>query len=315
MQHILLGRQITTLGGFPYAADTLDACTVRAKELGIAIRDDGPVTTFPCMAAYVGGDIVAGLVAIGVTKLAAPLLFLDVGTNGELVLVTEHGMVAASTAAGPCFEGMTISCGMRAAHGAIEQVKLDGPVALEVIGGGRPKGICGSGLLDAVAELRRVNLVNERSRLQAADTAGVAERYRNHLFESRGKRHFRLHDGLSLSQEDIRQVQLAKAAIRAGIELLLTECCIEAAGLKKVVVAGAFGFHLREQSLLEIGMLPRLVGRKTHFVGNSSLEGAVRALLHPGTMEEAAGIARAARVVDLSQVPAFPTVFCREMRF
>lgn len=402
MQHIFLNKEIKGLGEYPYKAETLDAVSLPAKELGVSIPEFAMVTTFPCISAYVGGDIVSGLVAIHhlttnrKTDLSTPsifpggkelpALFLDIGTNGEMVLLLNDRMIATSTAAGPCFEGMTISSGMRASEGAIEHVSLgekfatvhphldlphqgggiqgndeySPPLAggvrgggelsqlyFDVIGGGKPQGICGSGLLDAVSELLRVGLVNSKGRLQSPDgrndipqqnynqippnkggeggcrsTSSIKEslycntiKYKNNLFENDGKRFFRLTDNVSISQEDIRQVQLAKAAIRAGVEILLATCNIKPEELKTVIIAGAFGYHLKEENLFRTGFLPELKESRLLYVGNSSLEGVVRTLLNKELISKAVHIAKTTQVLELSQNPEFESVFVREMHF
>lgn len=308
MQHIFFKKEIKGIGEYPYQAETLDLCTATAQELLIDIPANAPVVTFPCISAYVGGDIVSGLMAIDIKSVELPALFLDIGTNGEIALVLNDSIVASSTAAGPCFEGMTISSGMRAGTGAIEHVRFDDRLYLDVIGGGQPKGICGSGLLNLVSELVRIGLINSSGRLQAPDN-------KNNLFVRDGKRFFRLTDNVLISQEDIRQVQLAKAAIRAGVEVLLAGCNVKAGGIRTVVIAGGFGYHLNEKSLFGIGLLPELPNAKLSFVGNSSLEGAARVLLNQKLVSDAVRIARTAQVVELSQTPDFESVFIREMRF
>jgi uncharacterized 2Fe-2S/4Fe-4S cluster protein (DUF4445 family) len=184
----------------------------------------------------------------------------------------------------------------------------------DVIGGGKPRGICGSGLVEAVSELVRVGLVNSRGRLQSIGS-DIAVKYGKHLFEKDGRRYFRLAENVSISQEDIRQVQLAKAAIRAGIEILLTSHNLKPEDLKTVIIAGAFGYHLSKESLFGIGILPALTQAKFSFVGNSSLEGAVQALLNKKLLHDASRIARTVRVTELSQFPAFENIFVREMHF
>lgn len=315
MQHIFLNKDIKSIGEFPYNAEVLDEYTTTAVDLGIEMASYGPVTTLPCISAYVGGDIVSGLLALTHRGLCAPAIFLDIGTNGELALILEDRIVATSTAAGPCFEGMTISSGMRAAEGAVEHVRLGEDLSLDVIGGGPVRGICGSGLLDLVSELLRTDLVNSRGRLLGAESPGVPEKYRKYLFEKNGKRHFRVCGDVSISQEDIRQVQLAKAAFRAGIEILLEECGVAAGELKKVIIAGGFGYHLDEESILRIGILPAGLKTGVSFVGNSSLGGAVRTVLDSKLLGEAARIAGNSQAMDLSGVPGFEAVYVREMRF
>ncbi|MDN3514378.1 MAG: ASKHA domain-containing protein [Candidatus Brocadia sp.] len=308
MQHIFLNKGIRGLGEYPYQAETLDPCTTTARELSLDIAANAPVTTFPCISAYVGGDIVSGLLAIDIKSIEVPALFLDIGTNGEIALILNGGIIASSTAAGPCFEGMTISSGMRAGKGAIEHVRFENELSLEVIGGGQPRGICGSGLLDLVSELVRIGLVNSRGRMLVPDNE-------NKLFDKDGKRYFRLINNVSISQEDIRQVQLAKAAIRAGIEILLARCNVKAEELKAIIIAGGFGYHLNEKSLFGIGLLPESINARISFVGNSSLEGAVRALLNKKLLNDAIRVARTAQVMELSQAPEFEDVFIRKMHF
>ncbi len=308
MQHIFFNKEIKGIGEYPYQAETLDICTATAQELFIDIPPNVPVVTFPCISAYVGGDIVSGLLAIDIKSTAVPALFLDIGTNGEIALILNDRIFASSTAAGPCFEGMTISAGMRACKGAIEHVRFDNGLYLDVIGDGQPKGICGSGLLDLVSELVKIGLINSRGRLQAPDNE-------NRLFTRDGKRFFRLTDNVSISQEDIRQVQLAKAAISAGVEILLAECNVKAEEIRTVIIAGGFGYHLNEKSLFTTGLLPELTNAKLSFVGNSSLEGAARMLLDQKLARDAVRIARTAQVVDLSQMPGFEEVFIRKMCF
>jgi len=314
MQHIFLNKEIRGIGEYPYTAEILDTFTTTAKELAIAITEYVPVTTFPCFSAYVGGDIVSGLLAIHYETLEVPALFLDIGTNGEMVLFLDNQTVATSTAAGPCFEGVTISSGMRASVGAIEHVRLEEKLFFDVIGGGKPRGICGSGLVEAVSELVRVGLVNSRGRLQSIGS-DIAVKYGKYLFEKDGRRYFRLAENVSISQEDIRQVQLAKAAIRSGIEILLTSHNLKPDDLKTVIIAGAFGYHLSKESLFGIGILPALTQAKFSFVGNSSLEGAVQALLNKKLVNDASRIARTVQVMELSQVSAFEDIFVREMHF
>lgn len=330
MQHIFLHKEIKGIGEYPYKAEILNTFTTTAKELSIHIAVYATVTTLPCISAYVGGDIVSGLVAIDHMvhgqanpcttsgKFEAgklPALFVDIGTNGEMVLLLEDRMVATSTAAGPCFEGMTISSGMRAGEGAIEHVCLGDKLFLEVIGNSQPRGICGSGLLDIVSELIRVGLVNSKGRLQGKEGNGLPEEYKKCLFEKNGKRHFQLSDDVAISQEDIRQVQLAKAAIRAGVEILLVTCNIKPEELRAVIIAGAFGYHLKQESLFRVGFFPELKNTRFFFVGNSSLEGAVGIVLNKGLIDKAACIASTTQVMELSQIAEFEGVYIREMHF
>lgn len=257
----------------------------------------------------------SGLLAIDLKESETPALFIDIGTNGEMALLLNERIVTTSTAAGPCFEGMTISCGMRAGIGAIEHVSFGEELSLEIIGGGPARGICGSGLLDLVSEMIRVGIVNSRGRLQGHETLDLPDVHRKQLFEKEGKRHFRLTGDVSVSQEDIRQVQLARAAIRSGVEVLLSESGIEADQLKSVVIAGGFGYHITKESLLTVGLIPELPGATFSFVGNSSLEGTRRTLLDKGLIDRSTSIARNATVVELSNVEGFEARFVGAMHF
>ncbi|MBI5308442.1 MAG: DUF4445 domain-containing protein [Planctomycetes bacterium] len=315
MQHILLNKEIKGIGEYPYRAKTLDEVTVPAKDLALNVSRCAIATAFPSISAYIGGDIVSGLLAIRPVSCKTPAIFLDIGTNGEMVLLMDDKMVATSTAAGPCFEGMTISSGMRAGEGAIEHVAFEDELTLEVIGSTGPVGVCGSGLLDIIAELLRVGLINARGRLTSKEGNGVSEKYSTYLFEKEKKRYFRLADNVSISQEDIRQVQLAKAAIRAGVEILLATCGIRPDDLKTVIIAGAFGYHLKEESLFRTGFLPAIKNARLLYVGNSCLEGAARMLLDKELVKESVHITRNAHVVDMSQNPEFESAFIREMHF
>lgn len=315
MQHIFLNKKIAGLGAHPYQAEMLDAFTVSAGKLNIRIAELAPITTFPCISAFVGGDIVSGLLALNLKGSEIPALFLDIGTNGEMAIVTDSGIVATSTAAGPCFEGMTIGKGMRAAPGAIEHVYFGKEVFLDVIGGERAKGICGSGLLDLMAEMIEAGIVSAQGRLRGADVPHVSEALRQRLFEKEKRRYFRLTEDVTVSQEDIRQVQLARAAVRSGVEMLLTECGIKAEQLKSVIIAGGFGYHLKEESLLTVGLIPKFPEAKLSYVGNSCLEGARRSLLDKELLDKASAIARKAKIIELANMERFEARFVREMHF
>lgn len=314
MQHIFLNKNIKSIGEYPYTAEVLGPYSIKASALGIKVAESAVAFTMPCVSAYVGGDITSGLMAVGPEKMALPALFIDIGTNGEIALVLEDRLITSSTAAGPCFEGMTINCGMRAAEGAIERVAFGDGLSYETIGGGVPKGICGSGLLDLVAGLVKTGIVNQRGRLRQSSDPEVPGAFREHLYEKDGKRYFAITPEISVSQDDIRQVQLAKAAIRAGVELLMRECGISAQGLKSIIIAGGFGYHLKNESILEIGMLPSS-GAGVLFVGNSSLAGAVKALLDKNFLGKAGDMARGSQNIDLSRFPDFEQAYVREIGF
>ncbi|NOX81359.1 MAG: DUF4445 domain-containing protein [Deltaproteobacteria bacterium] len=318
MMHLLLALDPVVLALAPYTSRIKGSVSVRATELGFRSLCRAHLYILPPISPFVGGDITAGILATDLAAGPKPTLLIDIGTNGEVVLVTEDKIFACSVAAGPAFEGMNIACGMRAQPGAIEAVRIenDGP-RLKVIGQGRPRGICGSGLIDVVAQLREKELINARGRI-AADCA--APSLRSCLRDRDGKRSFLLFADdrgrqVYISQQDIRQVQLAKGACRAGINLLLKEAAIGPAAVKRVWVAGAFGYHLKPASLIKIGLLPRQWHDRIAFAGNTAKVGALSVLLNRRLRDEAAGLVRSVMTVDLVSHPEFDRQFIRAMLF
>ncbi len=318
MMHLLLALDPVVLAVAPYTSRIEGSISVRATELGFKSLCRAHLYILPPISPFVGGDITGGILATDLAGGPKPTLLIDIGTNGEVVLVTEKKTFACSVAAGPAFEGMNIACGMRAQPGAIEAVWIedDGP-RLKVIGQGSPRGICGSGLIDVVAQLREKELINAGGRI-AADCAVPS--LRACLRDRDGKRSFLLFAAdrgrqVYISQQDIRQVQLAKGACRAGINLLLKEAAIGPQAVKRVCVAGAFGYHLKPASLVRIGLLPREWHDRIVFVGNTAKVGALLVLLNRRLRDEAAGLGRSVLTVDLVSHPEFDRQFIQAMLF
>ncbi len=317
MMHLLLGLDPVVLALAPYTSRIKGSISVRATELGFKFLCQAHLYILPPISPFVGGDITGGILATDLAGGPKPTLFIDIGTNGEVVLATENRIFACSVAAGPAFEGMNIACGMRARPGAIESVRIedDGP-RLKVIGQGRPRGICGSGLIEVVAQLRERELINPRGRI-AADCAVPS--LRSCLRDRNGKRSFLLFADrgrqVYISQQDIRQVQLAKGACRAGINLLLQEAAIGPAAVKRVYVAGAFGYHLKPASLIKIGLLPQQWHDRIAFAGNTAKVGALSVLLNRRLRDQAATLGRSVLTVDLVTHPGFDRQFIRAMLF
>ncbi|MDR2075832.1 MAG: ASKHA domain-containing protein [Desulfovibrio sp.] len=312
MQHLVTGIDPANLGRRPYHPAFRGHAYRKAAEVGLRIASQGEVYFPAVLSGHVGADIVAGIVATGLLRRHQPTLFIDIGTNGEMALAKEGRVIAASTAAGPAFEGMNISCGMRAAAGAIEAFCLegDGRPVLKTIAEAPPRGLCGSGLIDAVAALVVHNGVASSGRF-TPDGGAIA-----HFLERvNGKSRFRLAPHIFLTQKDIRQVQLAKAAIRAGIDLLLRQARILPEQVDRVLIAGSFGYHLKERSLLDLGLLPEAFAGKTEFVGNTSKAGARIFLLDAASRDWAASLAEKASCLDLADLPDFQAVFTASMAF
>ncbi|MFP4215200.1 MAG: ASKHA domain-containing protein [Phycisphaerae bacterium] len=325
MQHILCGMDPTPLGLVPFAPAVARALMLRADELPVGIHPRGAVWIMPVIGGFVGGDTVAGLIATDLPAGDVPALLVDIGTNGEIVLVDGGGrLMAASTAAGPALEGARISAGMRAASGAIEKVLFDGDeLRASVIGGGEAVGLCGSALMDATALLLDVGILNAEGRMLAGDELpdDVPPALADRLTEVDGVRAFRLADradgsAVLLTQKDIRELQLAVGAIRAGIAILLRGAGIEPADLQRVCIAGGLGSFIRRSCAQRIGLIPpEIPHERIHYVGNAALHGARAALLSTGVRKRADELARGAEHVQLSQDPAFQMEYIEAMVF
>ncbi len=283
MMHMLLGVDATPIGKAPYAPMFVKARDIPAAGIGIEAAKGARLYCLPSVSAYIGADIVAGAYVCNLKEENGNVLFIDIGTNGEIVLSNHGRLLCCSCAAGPALEGMNISSGMRAAEGAIEDVKIteDG-VALKVIGDEEPTGICGSGILAVVKELLRTGLVRKQGAFIKLNKLDESD-YRFKLMqENDRKREFILSgspEKLLITQGDIRQVQLAKGAILSGFIALLKKAGIEMKDLDKVMIAGQFGAHLPSDSLTGTGILPEEVGDRLVYVGNSSRTGAYMALM------------------------------------
>lgn len=313
MLHLLAGVDPTPLGKHPFTPSISGNSHLDAAQIGLALAPTALVYLPPVISAYVGADISAGLLASDLSGLSGTTLFIDIGTNGELALARNGSLITSATAAGPAFEGMNITCGMRAAIGAIERVSVaaDGSLEIGVIGDAPPTGICGSGLMDLVAELIEQGIIGRSGRLTAPAGHPLADR----VVRLDTGSTFRLQAEIHLSQKDIRQVQLAKGAIRAGIELLLQEAGVTAADLDRVLIAGSFGYHLREKSLLTLGLLPPEAAGKVSFSGNTSRSGGEMLLLNQHLRQRLRQTVQQVKVVDLAGNPAFERVFVEAMGF
>ena len=324
MEHLLCGIDPAPLGQVPFIPAHGRGLVVSADEMGISMHPAAAAYVFPVIGGFVGGDTVAGMVATGLAEMDGPVMMVDIGTNGEIVLACEGKLWAASTAAGPAFEGARISCGMRAATGAIEKVIFDGELRLSVIGGAEPVGICGSGLVDLAAELLTAGIVTPEGRLLGPEELPEAlpEPLRRRITAYDGQRCFLLagHPGrrgaVAINHRDLRELQLATGAIRAGVTILTRQAGLKSSDLKHVFVAGGFGSFIRRSNAQRIGLLPTgLDHRRIQYVGNASLNGAKWALLSSRTRRRAEQLARQTTHVQLSQDPNFQMLFAESMIF
>ncbi len=320
MQQLLLGLDPSPLGETPFTPAFIDAQTLAAKHLGLLCHPDATLTVFPQIGGFVGGDTVAGLLASHFDTLTQPTLLVDIGTNGEIALLSKGAILASSTAAGPAFEGARISQGMRASAGAIDQVWIqNGTLHCHVIGEALACGLCGSALVDVVAELLRVGLIDPTGSLQLPETVPDALAKRLILSE-KGNAFVLAFDAagapcVTLTQQDIRELQLASGAIRAGIESLLRKAGLTARDLDSILLAGAFGNYIRRENAVRIGLLPPLHYLSIRFIGNASLTGAKRALLSQAELARAQALRSRTTHVELASEPGFTDLFMDHMLF
>jgi len=323
MNHLLAGFPVEQLGQAPYEAYNTDSLTVPASQLDLQISKFGKVYLPPNVAGFIGSDTTAVAVAVGMDTVEKMTLVVDIGTNGEIILGTKDRMVSASCAAGPALEGARISCGSRAVRGAIESVVYDGDdIAVDVIGGGRARTICGSGLIDAIAVMLELGVIDQTGRFaERQELEGkVSEKILTRLIEIAGEKAFVFgapdaEPAAALSQKDVRQAQLAKAAIRAGIEILMERLGIGADDVEQVLLAGAFGNYIRRESAVRIGLLPKVTVEKIHFVGNAASEGAQMMLLSNQCRKTCQRIAQKMEYIELAQEKRFQDVFAEAIMF
>lgn len=294
MHHLLLGIDPKPLVKPPYMPNVYQALELPAKEL---LPIEGTVRILPNIAGFVGGDTVGCMLSTCFDQLESLTLMIDIGTNGEMVLGNKKRRIACSTAAGPAFEGAKISCGMRGATGAVDHVWLeDGKLQYHVLGAGRAVGLCGSGLLDLVAVLLDNGIIDESGYLK-------------------GKK-YRLGDSdVILTQKDVREVQLAKAAIRAGIELLVQKLGEKVESIQKVYLAGAFGNYMNPAAACRIGMIPPTLLNRIQPIGNAAGEGAKLCAVNYQHFLHSKMIAEKTEFLELASLPQFQNCYIDSLEF
>jgi len=325
MTALALGIDPEPLGVAPFVQATATPPSVLAREVGLDLHPGARVALFPALGAYVGGDIVAGMLATGMDRDKRIRLFIDVGTNCEIVLSDGDRILATAAPAGPAFEGGAIRCGMRAADGAIEVIRLSDDLELSVIGDVAPRGLCGSGLVDGVAELVRVGLLDASGRFVADEVAKeVAPALADRLTYLGKERVFVLHrerpdadpaDGVVLTQRDVRELQFAKAAISTGWTLLMEELGLEHRDIQQVLLAGSFGSYLSAASAVRIGLVPKLPVLRIVAAGNVAGEGAKMVLLSIRERTGALALLEEVTYVELSDRPDFNDRFVDLLAF
>jgi len=326
MHHLFLNISPIHLGVAPYLAAIRERYVVAAEELGIQIAPRGRIVMLPLIAGFVGADTVGVVLATGMHKGSNITLAVDIGTNGEIVLGTKDRLVACSTAAGTAFEGAQITHGMRGATGAIDRVVIDDDVQCHVIGEVPALGICGSGLVDTIAQMLDAGIINANGRFRREhelEQAGVKPRLRERIKIDGKKKYFVLVEGrqtdngepVVITQQDVRELQLAKGAIFAGITMLMQELNIHPDDMTELLLAGAFGNYLDTRSAVRIGLIPALPPEKIRSVGNAAGLGSQLALLSGKAKLEADHIAKTTQHIALTNRPEFQVAFAEAMAF
>jgi len=311
MHHLFLGLPVEQLGLAPYVPAESAALDVPARDVGLNLAPGAHVHLLPNIAGFVGADHVAMLLATGLAEHEGVVLGMDIGTNTEVSLRAKGRHFSCSTASGPAFEGAHIRNGMRAAPGAIEKVAIhDGRVHIKTVDDEPPVGLCGSGILDLVAQMLRAGVLNARGAMQAHPRVRRGENGPEFVVvpgDENGGRE------ITFSRADVSEIQLAKGAMRAGVNILLKRAGVTEAEIDEVIIAGAFGTYLDAQSGLDIGMFPRVERHRIRQVGNAAGAGARMALLSVAQRERAIRIAHQVEYVELTTVPEFQSEFARAL--
>lgn len=326
MCEILLGLSLEGLSAAPFHKEYMGCARKKGRELGFSFLQEAQITVLPSIDGYVGADALAVYAYVKIRDMRRNVLAVDIGTNGEILLIGKEKSYACSAAAGPALEGAAVFQGMGAAAGAVEEVRILGSfprqdIYCRVIGGCRPKGICGSGLVDALAVLRKFKVIDETGYLLNAGEArkaGVPEQICRRLDEYQGENRILLTESKSpvyLTAKDVRQLQLAKGAIRAGIEVLLKKEGIRKEELSHIYLAGAFGSYIKIENAVAIGLLPDIPDERISHTGNCAGTGAAMALLSEKIVDDMENYAEEIQHVELAEEEAFREFFLSCLAF
>ncbi len=311
MSQLFAGEDVKNLAVAPFHARLME---------GLELQGDISTYVGPNIAGHVGSDVAAGITAVGIDRINLNTLYIDIGTNGEIVLASKGTVYCCSTAAGPAFEGQSVSRGMRSVPGAICHVNLTDQVELSVIGGQKPKGICGSGVIAAVAALTAGGIIDGTGRILNRDEIQNPV-FAKHIISQGEVNGFALsfdqegEPDVVLTQKDVREVQLAKAAVYGGIEILLDKAMITAEKLDRIMIAGAFGNSIDPKCAMEIGLIPQIPAEKIDFIGNAAATGASMMLLSDEFRKQAAALAARVEHVELAASADFQIRYINAMGF
>jgi len=333
MHHLLIGLPVRQLGLSPFVSLTDKPLSIKARDMSIDIAEGGYVYLLPPIAGYVGSDHLAMVLASEIEDKEGNYLGIDIGTNTEIAMKSSKGIFSVSTASGPAFEGAHIKFGMRAAPGAIERVVIDNDNCepkIQTINDKKPVGICGSGILDAIAELRKVNIIDQRGKFKPEKGCVCKDTKGNFQFvldpdinsgngedkDLKEMKHIECpEDGISINQKDIVEIQLAKSAIRTGIEVLLENAGLTFKDIDKIIIAGAFGSYIDPRNVINIGMFPRVDLERISQVGNAAGVGSKMVLVSAKIREKAERLAKKMDYLELTMHPSFTDHFAKSTLF
>jgi uncharacterized 2Fe-2S/4Fe-4S cluster protein (DUF4445 family) len=325
MTHLLLGIPPDPIAHAPYVPVIREGIDMKARELKLDVHPSANLHVLPNISGYVGSDTVAVALAARLMHSDDVLLAIDIGTNGEVIMGNRDRLISCSCAAGPAFEGARIRHGMRASEGAISKVVINDRIETAVIGGGRARGLCGSGLLDAVAELLRCGMIDSTGRIVQEDKLpeDLPDPLRQALTTVKDEPAITLVEDhrsktqgpIVLTQRDVRELQLAKAAIWAGIQVVCGEFGLQPNEVSQVLLAGGFGNFIRRSSAKRIGLLPNTPNRQIEFIGNAASVGARIALMCRECRDEAQRISERTRYLELANRPDFQMHYADAMMF
>ncbi|MCX6346431.1 MAG: ASKHA domain-containing protein [Actinobacteria bacterium] len=351
MHHLFLGLPVRQLGLSPFPALTSESIDLKSREVGISIASGGYIYLMPVVAGFIGSDHIAMILASGLNDMKGNCIGIDIGTNTEIALISKGKLYSVSTASGPAFEGAHIRYGMRAAPGAIERVIIDSKTCIpniQTIDDKEPVGICGSGILDAIAELLKANIINSRgkfnpdSRCICKDNLGNLQYVLTPQFHKKRINKIQTckadntrnigsatekntkdtgdfldlcDEGISINQRDIVEIQLAKGAMRAGIEILLENAGIDFTDIDRIIIAGAFGSYIDPKNVINIGMFPNVELKKISQVGNAASIGAKMALISKAQRKISEDIGEKDDYLELTVFPSFADHFASGVIF
>jgi len=314
MEHLFAGLDPSAIARAPFTPVSLMGLDADASEFGICIHPNAVLSLLPCIAGYVGGDITAGIYASDLASKDELSLFVDIGTNGEMALGNKEKLLACAVAAGPAFEGGRITYGMNGVEGAVSKAEVrDNALSISVIGDAKAIGICGSGLVDLAAAALEIGAIDETGRMVEEDEAeGLAAEL---LSEDNDGMCMKVADGVYLTESDIRQLQLAKSAVMAGIEVLADTYGVSMQDVKKLYLAGGFGNYIDRSSAAKIGLLPDVLAQTAESLGNAAGMGAIKALLDKNAASEMSEILAKTQYIELSGNAAFNDAYIDHMMF